>query len=110
MVSRSTLATIPRAPKTHDALEDVAEAYWNAFRAGYVRVGGKARDYPKWKDSTDPIKDETRRCLRHAMEPIIAQVPEVAALFPDPPKPRAKPHTDTDARFVTSQKLARMGE
>ncbi len=49
-------------------LERIAEAYWNAFRDGFVRVGGDPREYPLWSQSNDPVKTETLRCLRHAVE------------------------------------------
>lgn len=48
-------------------LEKFAAAYWDAFRNGFLKVGGDA-SYPMWKESNDPVKEETMRCLRHAME------------------------------------------
>jgi len=50
-----------------DTLEKVASRYWNAFRDGFLSVGGD-RSYPLWKESNDPVKVETMRCLRHALE------------------------------------------
>lgn len=49
-------------------IERMAEAYWNAFRDGYIAVGGRPETYPTWQQSRDPQKDETIRCLRHAMQ------------------------------------------
>ncbi len=49
-------------------LESMAQAYWNAFRDGFVRVGGDPREYPLWTQSNDEVKTETLRCLRHAVE------------------------------------------
>lgn len=44
-----------------------AIAYWEAFRNGFLRMGGK--DYPHWTDSRDePGKEETKRIMRHALE------------------------------------------
>lgn len=48
-------------------LEKFAQSYWDAFRIGFLKVGGSA-DYPKWTESNDPVKEETMRCMRHAME------------------------------------------
>jgi len=50
-----------------DIVEKIAERYWNAFRNGFLSVGGD-RSYPLWKESNDPVKIETMRCLRHGLE------------------------------------------
>lgn len=52
--------------------EKAAEAYWNAFRDGFARVGGDPKQYPTWKGGKDPntraVQSETLRCMRHAVE------------------------------------------
>lgn len=53
-------------------IERLGESYWNAFRAGYIAVGGNPAAYPTWQQSTDPVKNETLRCLRHAVEELIS--------------------------------------
>lgn len=92
-------------------LNAMAEAYWNAFRDGYFRVGGRPEDYPTWAQSTDPVKAETLRCLRHAVEQVKPHFTDglFDDLFPEPlaKRSRAKP-TPNDADFVKSQKIARM--
>lgn len=54
------------------ALDDMAEAYWNAFRDGFVRVGGDPKQYPTWRQGKDPntqaVQSETLRCMRFAAE------------------------------------------
>ncbi len=102
-------------------LERLAEAYWNAFRDGYARAGGDIREYPEWAVSHDPIKSETMRCLRHAVETLKGtperyflrtvegmQAHEVGAvlnaaldsLFPEPLAKRSTKRTETDALMV----------
>lgn len=109
MVSRAALAAIPRPERIPENLPALmAKAYWEAFRAGYASVGGKG--YPAWDKSADPIKAETIRCMRHAVEALIEVFPELAVAFPDPPQPRSVPRLKTDDDFIVSQKIARMGE
>ena len=108
-------------------VEKLAQGYWDAFREGFMRVGGK--DYPKWRGSRDPIKDETLRCMRHAAESLRVPDPSVVqagidayfgscrgtmteeqavavyegffeAMFPDAPVKRALLRTKTDTRFA----------
>ncbi len=92
-------------------LERLAEAYWNAFRDGYARVGGDPREYPLWSQSHDPIKQETLRCLRYAVEtlkehpwadrPVIGDTQDdfndrIDQLFPEPLTKRSIKKTTTD--------------
>lgn len=71
-----------------DAASKLAEAYWEAFRQGVIGVSGQADAYPSWKASRDPVKNETVRCLRHAMEKI--RHPTAAMLEGQPNKALAK--------------------
>lgn len=48
-------------------IEAISERYWNSFRDGFLSVGGD-RNYPLWKESNDPVKVETMRCMRHGLE------------------------------------------
>jgi len=108
MVSRATLATITAPVRARNYSELMARAYWEAFRAGYASVGGKG--YPKWEKSADPIKAETIRCMRHAVEVLVSDYPELAALFPGEPQARTVPRLKTDDDFIVSHNIARMGE
>lgn len=115
MVSRSTLSKItpPRRSTNEDLVELMCERYWNAFREGYCLAGGKPEDYPTWKQATDPVKEETRRCMRHAAEPLRDRLVTDGAFddwFPDRPRRRTLPRITNDDAFVASQKIARMGE
>lgn len=79
-------------------LERLCEAYWNAFRDGFLRVGGK--DYPLWVQGHPEVKAETMRCMRHAMETLKGQEidPDVFdAIFPERPAKRGQPLTLQDA-------------
>lgn len=102
-------------------IERMAAAYWNAFREGYIAVGGNPASYPTWEQSRDPVKNETLRCMRHAVEEIINSAPlvfdpygdEVVAhalreMFPEPPQPRIAPKAEHDDKFTTSMKIASM--
>lgn len=114
MVSREINAKIipPKRPPG-DLVELMCERYWNAFRQGYCQSGGKPADYPTWKEATDPVKEETRRCMRHAVEVFRGTLVTDGAMddwFPDRPARRQLPRIDNDSDFVTSQKIARMGE
>lgn len=99
-------------------LEQMARAYWMAFRDGYIKVGGNPKDYPTWEQSRDPVKQETIRCLRHAVETLKAATGDrdrhaaadslsarIASLFPDPPTERSLPPIPNDDAFVRQQKL-----
>lgn len=115
MASRGTLSKItpPKRKTPADVVELMCERYWDAFRTGYCAVGGRPEDYPTWKQSTDPVKEETRRCMRHAVEALIGTVIEPGAMdefFPNPPKARSLRAIRNDAEFAVSQKIARMGE
>lgn len=115
MASRNTLSKITRPKRSTpvDVIELMCERYWDAFRAGYCAVGGRPEEYPTWKKSTDPVKEETRRCMRHAVEALEGLVIETGAMpsfFPERPKNRTLRQIRNDAEFVTSQKIARMGE
>lgn len=85
-------------------LERMAEAYWDAFRDGYIRVGGNPKEYPKWGSSRDPIKDETLRCLRHAVETLRDVWPDTSPdfheIFPEPLAKRSIKATVTDVRMA----------
>ncbi len=83
-----------------DLTDKMAEAYWNAYREGYYASGGKL-DYPLWTASTDPVRNETYRCMRYAadvlMNALIATITDpdvddvsaaINALFPLPPMTR----------------------
>lgn len=95
-------------------LERMAEKYWNAFRDGYARVGGDAREYPTWAESNDPVKEETMRCLHHAIVHIWKEVPSTSdgracievlrQLFPGVPKPRSIKPTATEEKFAGQQR------
>lgn len=119
----------PSAPM----IERMAEAYWNAFRDGYIAVGGRPESYPTWQQSRDPQKDETIRCLRHAVELIAVPTTEAIEatkvderlantdrrkfreewrcafheLFPDTPQPRKLRPTPTDQAFLTQTDLGK---
>jgi hypothetical protein len=115
MASRKTLSKItpPKRATPVDVVELMCERYWNAFRTGYCAVGGRPEDYPTWKKATDPVKEETRRCMRHAVEALEGVVIEsgaMSAFFPNGPKARSLRQIQNDAQFVVSQRLARLGE
>lgn len=116
MTSRKTLSKITppsRRPTAVDVVELMCERYWNAFREGYCAVGGRPEDYPTWRQATDPVKEETRRCMRHAAEALDGVVIErgaMASFFPYAPKRRQMRATQNDVDFVKSQKIARLGE
>lgn len=91
----------------NDTIERMCERYWNAYRDGIVKAG--LRDYPKWKESTDPVKEETRRCMRHAVEMLKPELGEAfATLFPDKPKLRSLKPIPNDQQQAISQQIARM--
>ncbi len=103
---------------TASMIERMSEKYWNAFRDGYIAVGGKPQDYPTWQQSTDPVKNETLRCLRHAVEVLFEEMrtdpygsgmAQMEDLFPDPPQLRKHPKADHDDKFTTSMKIAEIG-
>lgn len=87
--------------------EVLAAAYWDAFRDGYVAVGGKADEYPTWEGfRAVPEKAETMRCLRHAIEalalhnPALFNAEEYAKAFPDAPVPRVLYDRTNDEKFL----------
>jgi len=86
-------------------LEKVSEAYWNAFRDGFGQIGGPVWDYPKWSGSRDPIKNETMRCMRHAVE-ALREVwgKPFDEVFPDSPVKRSLKATKTDRAFARKPK------
>lgn len=113
MASRKTLSKItpPKRSTPVDVIELMCERYWDAFRAGYCAVGGRPEDYPTWKKATDPVKEETRRCMRHAAEALDGLVIETGAMksfFPNSPKARSLRAIRNDAEFAMSQKIARL--
>lgn len=76
-----------------DAIEQMCRAYWNAFRDGHLAVGGDPL-YPTWDEFSEPAaKDETRRCMRHAVEALRA-LP--AASFTDKNPKSDKAHVDME--------------
>lgn len=115
MASRNALSKItrPKRKTAVDVVELMCERYWDAFRAGYCAVGGRPEDYPTWKQATDPVKEETRRCMRHAAEALagtVVQPDALASFFPERPKARSLRQIRNDAEFVVSQRIARLGE
>jgi len=113
MASRNTLSKItpPKRKTPVDVIELMCERYWDAHRAGYCAVGGRPDDYPTWKKATDPVKEETRRCMRHAVEALDGLVIEsgaMASFFPDKPKVRSLRAIQNDAQLAVSFKLAEM--
>lgn len=97
--------------------ERMAKAYWNAFRDGLLKVAGmRPQDYPTWDQSTDPVKQETVRCMRHAAEELrVAMIAEHDCAeemfghhFPTPPQPRKLKRIPNDDAQVASQRIARL--
>lgn len=93
------------------ALEKMCEAYWNAFRAGFAKVGGRAQDYPKWESGPPDVKEETMRCMRWAVETLKADfdatkvgTPLFDDLFPDQPRKRLAPRTLNDEVMASKLK------
>ena len=95
-------------PDRNPIIEAMAERYWNAYQAGITAAG--LRGYPKWHESTDPVKEETRRCMRHAVEAIKKQFAEFEELFPDKPQRRRLKPIPNDQMQAVSAQIARMGE
>lgn len=95
------------------ALERMCEAYWEAFRQGYFKVGGRPEDYPTWANAPAAIKEETRRCMRHAAQAVVDSLKvkgtahkAVSGLFPERLAKRGQPLIDNDTAFVQQTKLA----
>lgn len=87
------------------SLERICEAYWNAFRDGFLRVGGKG--YPLWNQGHPEVKAETMRCMRHAMETLKGNEidPDMFdAIFPDLPTKRGQPITPQDEMMAEKVK------
>ncbi len=85
-----------------DLIEKLASGYWDAFRNGFLSVGGD-RNYPTWAESNDPVKVETMRCLRQALEGIRDEWDSKTfdQAFPDSPlRRRDIPETATEARLI----------
>lgn len=85
-----------------DLIDKLAERYWNAFRDGFLSVGGD-RSYPTWAESNDPVKTETMRCLRQAVELLRDDWGNKTfdEAFPDAPlRRRDIAETATEARLV----------
>lgn len=83
------------------ALDQAAEAYWNAFRDGYARVGGDPKQYPTWRQGRDPntkaVQSETLRCMRHAVEALRAVWGQpFDEVFPDAVQRRSSARTVND--------------
>lgn len=91
-------------------LERVCAAYADAFRDGFMRVGG-GKDYPLWSQYHPDTRAETMRCMRHAMEMLRAR-PETDGiddvqfgfLFPEPLTKRATKATPADAEMAARLK------
>lgn len=74
--------------KRNDLIEQMCRAYWNSFRDGFVSIGGDP-SYPMWDEFAEPkAKDETRRCMRHAVEELNGKIDNFADLFPHKPMRR----------------------
>lgn len=89
-------------------LDDIASAYWDAFRQGYFKVGGRPEEYPEWKSAPLAVKEETLRCLRHAVEPLKVHFTEElwSEVFPEGVVQRGKPMMPNDQAFVRQTELA----
>ena len=71
--------------KRNAHIEAMCKAFWNAYRDGFLSVGG-SKDYPTWDEFAEAkAKDETRRCMRHAVEELNGRVTHFTDLFPDKP-------------------------
>ncbi len=82
-------------------LDDMAEAYWNAFREGFVRVGGDPKQYPTWRQARginrDAVRNETLRCLRQAVEELRLELGDkFDTVFPEPLAKRSAARTMQD--------------
>lgn len=72
---------MPKPALKGDMIEALCRGYWNAFRAGHLAVGGD-KLYPSWDETGHQrAKDETRRCMRWAVE-ALTDLPDAA--FGDP--------------------------
>lgn len=79
-------------------LEQVCEKYANAFKQGFDRVVGRADAvYPSWGQYSDAIKEETMRCMRHALEEIRDLIPDFDKHFPEKLEHRKHPREEQDA-------------
>lgn len=89
-------------PDRNPIIERMCERYWNAYRDGVAKAG--LRDYPTWKESADPVKQETRRLIRHAVEELKPHIPDFDTLFADKPKKRSlKPIWNDQAQALSAQ-------
>lgn len=90
------------------ALDAVCAAYWEAFRQGYFRVGGRPEDYPAWDKAPKAIREETMRCMRHAVEPLKEHFTPGLwdEVFPERLAKRGEPLTSADLAFTQQTKLA----
>ena len=67
-----------------DIVEQLCRGYWNAYRDGFLSVGGD-KSYPTWDEFNEArAKDETRRCMRLAVE-VLKDLPD-SAFSDDPAK------------------------
>ncbi len=80
-------------------LERICQAYCDAFREGFLRVGG-GKDYPLWSQYHPDTKAETMRCMRHAMEMLHEHGVDVDKLFPEPLTKRSTKPTKADAEMA----------
>lgn len=70
--------------------ERMARAWWNAYRDGFLAVGGD-RSYPTWDEFSEArAKAETVRCMRHAAEVLREFIPDFDTLFDGKPMRRKK--------------------
>lgn len=93
-------------------LERMCEAYWEAFRQGFFKVGGRPEDYPEWSRAPAPVKEETRRCMRYAAETLSEHYTDGlwSDLFPEQLVKRGQPMMPNDQAFVQQTKLAEIDE
>lgn len=82
-------------------LERCCQAYCDAFRDGFIRVGG-GKDYPLWSQYHPETKAETMRCMAYAMAVVKKELadPLLDALFPEPLTKRSTKPTAQDAEMA----------
>lgn len=97
-----------------NALEAMCARYWNSFRDGFIAVGGDPKAYPDWKNSRDPVKRETMRCMRHAVEALRSisgdgwPLDDFARVFPDEPERRKLKRGSNDDDFARQYRMGKI--
>lgn len=93
-------------------LEAMCAAYWNAFREGFFKVGGRPEEYPDWAHAPAAVKEETRRCMRYAAETLSGQFTDGLweDLFPEKLVKRGQPMMPNDQAFVQQTRLGELQE